>query len=205
MGKILGVVFLVAVFTSAAAAGSDALPSVGSAGKNVRVPVVTERTEYYEVEGVCEKDLRCDLGKKGCKWDDGKVYDSETSWSWKWDCGRDAIHPDCSPDAVTVTVEIVFKYPKWVPIAAAPPSLVKKWDEYLKNLKVHENGHRDMAVAAATGFSRAVAALPPVKNCSELESKVHALGSEWMEKLNADSREYDLATKHGVKQGALFP
>ncbi len=210
MGKQIKAVFVFILFASTAVAGENRinvasidrnLPSNGGA-RNVPRPIVVEKHEYYEVNGRCEKDLRCDMAQKGCRWDDGSMYDSVTSWSWQWEYGHDH---SCTPDAVIVTMEIISRYPKWVQTAGAPQSLVNKWNDYLQSLVIHENGHRNMAVEAATEFSRAVAALPSVQSCSELDRMVRTLSREWMEKLDADSKEYDLATNHGVTQGALFP
>jgi predicted secreted Zn-dependent protease len=210
MAKQIKAVLVFIVFASTAVAGEGRI-DVASLDKNLSSsrgarstprPIVVEKHEYYEINGCCEKDLRCDMAQKGCKWDDGKTYDSVTSWSWQWEYGHDH---SCNPEAVIVTMEIIFRYPKWAKTADAPQSLVDKWNTYLQNLIVHENGHRNMAVEAATEFSRAVAALPPVQSCSELDKKVQALSREWMGKLAAGSKEYDLATSHGVTQGALFP
>jgi predicted secreted Zn-dependent protease len=210
MGRHIKAVFLFIVFASTAVAGEKRIdvasidknrPSYWDA-RNTTRPVVVEKYEYYDIKGRCEKDLRCEMSQKGCRWDDGRRYDSVTRWSWQWEYGHDQA---CTPDAVTVTLEIIFHYPKWVQTADAPQPLVNKWNDYLKSLMVHENGHRNMAVEAATEFERAVAKLPSVQSCSEFDRMVQALSREWMEKLGADSKEYDLATSHGIKQGALFP
>jgi hypothetical protein len=43
-------------------------------------PIVTEKYEYYEIRGGSEQELRDQMSKSGSKWDDGKTYDSVTSW-----------------------------------------------------------------------------------------------------------------------------
>ncbi len=80
-----------------------------------------------------------------------------------------------------------------------------KWDGYLQNLTLHENGHRDMVVAAATRFSRAVARLPHGLTCADRDEEVRTLNREIMAQLNAAQEEYDADTGHGATQGALFP
>lgn len=173
--------------------------------KNIPPPVVTERYEYYDVTGSSEKELRCQMTQNGCTWNDGKKYDSVTSWNWKWDYGYNAAPRACSADSFTVTVEIIFRYPRWVRAGEVPRSLVEKWDDYLKKLSAHENVHRDMAVDAATELSRAVAGLPPASSCKDLDRAVRALAGERMKKLNAEEQRYDAATSHGITQGAVFP
>jgi predicted secreted Zn-dependent protease len=168
-------------------------------------PAVTEKYEYYEVQGVSESQLRCDMNHNSCKWDDGKKYDSVTSWRVKWDYDYDRAPQSCAAVSFKASVEIVFRYPKLVHTEAVPQLLMAKWDSYRKNLTLHENGHRDMAVEAAADLSRAVAELPPAPSCSDLDKEVRALCRLKMSKLNADEKAYDVSTKHGFTQGAIFP
>jgi predicted secreted Zn-dependent protease len=167
--------------------------------------VVTEKYEYYDVGGCKEEELQRDIKKKCVQWNDGKKYDAVTTWDMKWDYGYDRDTLSCAADSFKVTVEILFRYPRWVRTREASPQLVEKWDRYMKNLIAHENGHRDMAVEAAAKLSRAVAALTPPSTCVELDRGVRALYRARMEKLNEDQKAYDAATNHGVTQGALFP
>ena len=168
-------------------------------------PVVTEKFEYYEVNGICEKDLQCQMRQKGIAWTDGKKYNSTTSWHVKWDYGYNDTSRACSPDSFRVIVDITFRYPKWADTSGAPQPLVEKWNSYMQQLILHENGHRDMAVDAATELVHAVAELPPAPNCAELDRELRSLSRTRMKKLNNDEREYDTATNHGFTQGAIFP
>ena len=174
--------------------------------KNTVVPpVLSEKYEYYEICGCCEKDLHCDLKQKCIKWKDGRKYDSVTNWKVKWDYGHNRAPQVCTTDSFTVTVDVVFHLPKWARTGEAPPQLVKKWDRYMDRLMMHEQGHRDKAVEAATELTRAVAELPPALTCAALDRELDKLFSTRMDKLMKDQEEYDDMTKHGVMQGALFP
>ena len=75
----------------------------------------------------------------------------------------------------------------------------------MKNLTLHERGHRDRVVDAAAEFSRAVARLSRTLSCADRDQKVQTLSSAMMAQLNADQQEYDADTRHGTTQGALFP
>jgi predicted secreted Zn-dependent protease len=168
-------------------------------------PVVIEKYEYYEIRGGSEKELRSQMRQNGCKWNDGRKYDSLTSWHWKWDYGYDLTAQGCRAHSVRATIEVIFRYPKWMRTDDAPQPLVDKWDGYMKNLIMHENGHRDMAINAAAELSCIIAALPPASSCAELDRKVRALRRRRMEKLNVDEMGYDETTNHGCTQGAVFP
>ncbi|MGE5173859.1 MAG: DUF922 domain-containing protein [Betaproteobacteria bacterium] len=167
-------------------------------------PLVTERYEYYDVHGSCENDVLCDLRRKGITWEDGKKYESVTSWHVKWNYGYNTGTQTCSADSFQVIVDIVFRYPKWTGTEDAPRTLAEKWDYYIKKLIMHENGHRDMAVEAAAELSRAVSEMPPAQTCTELDRAVRILSRTRMNKLNDDERHYDEATNHGATQGAVF-
>lgn len=171
----------------------------------VVAPVVTEKYEYYEIRGNSEKELRGQMCRNGCAFNDGEKYDSVTMWRWKMDYGYDRAPRACTADSFKVALEISYRYPKWVHADGAPQVLVDKWDGYMKHLITHENGHRDMAVEAATELSRAIAALPPAASCAELDREVRALSRARMQKLNAEEKGYDESTIHGKTQGAVFP
>ncbi len=173
--------------------------------KKISVPVVTEKYEYYEVRGETEKDLRCQMTQNGCKWDDGKRYDSVTKWNVKWDYDYDRAPDSCSAESFRAAVEVTFRFPKWVHDEYSPTALTEKWDRYMQSLIVHENGHRDLAVTAAAELGRAVSELPPAATCADIDRNIRNLCREYMQKLNDDQKAYDSATVHGTKQGAVFP
>jgi predicted secreted Zn-dependent protease len=173
--------------------------------KRVALPLVTERYEYYEIRGRSEKELRCQMCRNGCLFRDGSKYDSLTTWRWKMAYGYDRIPGSCAADSFTVTLEISYRYPKWMNSQEAPRPLVEKWDAYLENLVTHENGHRDMAVKATKDLSRAIADLPPAVSCADLDRELRSLSHERMEKLNEEEEHYDVTTLHGKTQGAIFP
>lgn len=174
--------------------------------KNTVVPpLLTEKDEYYEINGCSEHELHSDLKKKCIPGNNGKKFDSITSWDVKWEYDHDRDSRVCATDSFRVTVNIRYRYPKWARTEDASPSLAEKWDRYLRNLILHEKGHRDRVAEATSDLTRAVAGMPPAPTCAELDRKVRALSRERMEQLNEDQKSYDAATRHGATQGAIFP
>jgi predicted secreted Zn-dependent protease len=173
--------------------------------KSILPPIVSEKYEYYEIKGNSEDQLRSEMCRCGCRWKDGKTYDSETRWHVKWDYDYDRAPEVCSVNSFRISADISFRYPKWVRTSDVPLPLAAKWDKYMKSLVAHENGHRDMVVKAAADLSRAVALLPPAPTCAELERMVQSLCHEQLNRLDAEAKSYDEATRHGVLQGAFFP
>lgn len=173
--------------------------------KRGQAPVVKESYEYYEIKGNSEDQLRSEMCRNGCKWKDGKTYDSVTSWHVKWDYDYNRTPETCSAESFKVFVDITFRYPKWVQPGDVLGALAAKWGSYMKSLVEHESGHRDMAVTAAADLSRTVSAMPPAPTCGELDRRVRVLCHERMKRLNDDANAYDDNTHHGYAQGAVFP
>ncbi len=211
LSKPILCLLLVAVSGPVFAAGSTL--DVARAGKDPglretpqsAVPNIIEKYEYYEVRGETEKDLRCQMTENGCTWNDGKRYDSITKWNVKWDYDYDRRPNTCAPASFRAAVEVTFRFPKWVHPDTVPPALARKWDSYMKNLILHERGHRDIAVTAAAQLTRSISRLSPAATCPDIDREVKALCREHMKKLNDDQKAYDTATTHGAKQGAIFP
>jgi len=165
---------------------------------------VTEHYEYYKVAGNTEQELRRQMSRNGTKWNDGKTYDALTTWDITWDYTYNTTEEGCSVASFTTDVDIIFRLPKFES-AGAPPALSSKWDNYMTNLVIHENGHRDLALEAAAELNRAVAELGPTSNPSELDRKIRALGKEKMAAMKNIQVDYDHSTGHGKTQGAVFP
>ncbi len=207
MKEIITVVITAFVACSAVAAEPD--KTVDHAGlerrNHVLSPLLTERYEYYEVCGCCEKDLQCEMTEKAIRWKDGNKYDAITRWKVKWDYDYSRDDDACAADSFRVEVEIAFHLPKWVCDGNAPRPLAEKWESYIRNLTAHERGHRDKTVKAAEDFTRAVADLALAADCSELDRKIRELCRERMTRLDEEQEEYDAATGHGFVQGVSFP
>jgi len=208
--KVLGACILTLIIAVTAFAGEGA--SVVSAVENtsplrntVAPPVIKESYKYYEVSGCCEKDLHCDLIDKCIRMQNGKKADSTTAWKIKWNYGHTQSSNACIAEAFTVTVDVVFNMPKWVPNGKAPLELEEKWSTYVEKLMLHERGHRDRAVDAANSLTRAVAGLTPPATCEALEREINSLSRKQLENLVKEQEKYDAVTRHGSTQGAVFP
>ena len=197
--------FLLLVTVAASADGEDGGNAPALKQNTTLPPMIMEKYDYYEVCGCCEKDLDRELKQKCITWNDGKKYDSVTNWKLKWDYGRIPAPGFCTAGSFTVKVDITYQLPKWARTADVPKQLVAKWEAYQKNLLVHEQGHRDIAVTAAKGLTQAVAELAPASSCAELDNNVRTLADRMSKKLMEDENQYDVATNHGKTKGAIFP
>ncbi len=195
-------VFAMVMMTVLTACGAGNAQQAAAAPTGV---TVTEQYEYYQIAGNSETELRNQMTTNGIKWDDGKTYDALTTWNVKWDYGYTCGTLGCTAENFNATVAITFRYPSWQPTDVAPGALVQKWDTYMHNLIIHENGHRDMAVRETQGLADAVTQLPPAASRRELDREVAQLANARMAQMNTDERDYDTETIHGTTQGAVFP
>ena len=173
--------------------------------EGINVPVIREKIEYYDIGGISEKELVCQLREKGCRTKDGGIYDSITHWRITWDYGYDQTSRGCAADDFQASIAITYTFPRWVETDGVAARLMDGWKRYLISLIMHEKGHRDMAVDAVIDLSFDVADLPPFPRCSDLDRAIRSIARDRNEKLNEDSRIYDAATGHGATQGAAFP
>lgn len=172
--------------------------------RSILPPVVREKYEYYEIKGSREEDLQCELKAKGCDWIDGKTYDSMTTWRFKWDYDHVRSPGSCAVDAFRVSVDITFRYPKWMKDETAPQALIEKWNVYMQGLVDHENGHRDMAIHTANALVVAVNALSPASDCDDLDRSIRQVCRLHIDQLQEDTEAYDAGTVHGGSQGAIL-
>jgi len=189
----------------ASGAGETIPGSANNRKDPVVSPVVSEKTEYYEVCGNCERDVQTELQAKCIKLANGEKYDSITNWKVKWDYSHSRASETCTAESFVVTVDIVYRLPKLARTGEVSQTLVEKWDKYMENLMTHEKGHRDRAVASAKELTRLVAELPPARTCAELDRVVNTLCRTRLDKLIEVQKKYDDDTCHGVLQGAEFP
>lgn len=212
MKKILALLALAIFYATLAIANEEPI-KLAKVDKNVNLkavdsdvsPIVTEKYQYYEIRGNEENQLRRQMSQNGTKWNDGKTYDALTTWDISWDYQYDARDNMVYVDGFRTTVDIVFRYPKWVKTEEAPTDLVGKWDHYMKNLIEHENGHRDLAVTLAKEVNEAIAQLGPARSKKELDRVIKDTARAKMAELKTIQVAYDDDTGHGRTQGAVFP
>ncbi len=198
-------IVFISVSGSAIEAGQGTTGTGDLIRNTVLEPVQNQRYEYYEICGCSEKDLQCDLSVKAIRCDDGKKYDSVTNWKITWKYSYHRAANSCATTAFTAIVDITFRLPNWARDSKATQQLSDKWDRYIQNILVHEQGHRDRAIAAAVELTRSIADLPPARTCSGLDREVDRIARGRLAKLLEEQTEYDKATNHGRSQGVFFP
>ena len=189
---VIGLVALLALGAGAAADPRD-LPEKLD-------PVVTYR--YYAVQGATAAELRADLSRKG-PYAGKKRFDANTSWHVSLDYERLEGEP-CRPGRPRVRLVATHSLPRWD--GTGPPELVACWQSYMAALEKHERGHLRYPLEAAEKLRErmlAIAAEPA--SCEEALEAANAAWAELRQWAKDEGRRYDLLTRHGERQGAVFP
>jgi predicted secreted Zn-dependent protease len=168
-------------------------------------PEVHVDQEYYEILGDTAEQLRQAMNAQGMVWKNGKTYDAFTSWNVSWSFDRRTGRNGCYLDSVRTVVKVNHRFPRWKDRLFAPLDLQEKWNGYMKALKEHENGHKDIAFGAAREIESSLINLDPSPNCEEIRVRANALAREILRKYQEQEAEYDATTRFGETQGAVFP
>jgi predicted secreted Zn-dependent protease len=75
----------------------------------------------------------------------------------------------------------------------------------MKALKRHEQGHVDIALAAANKLSRSLQQLKRYRSCSVLERHAESSGQRVLRSLREKEDRYDAITNHGEMQAPSSP
>ena len=168
-------------------------------------PEVHVDHEYYEIRGETAEQLRQAMNAQGTVWENGKSYDAFTSWNVTWTFERRTGKEGCYVDSVKTVVRVIHRFPKWKDRFFASNDLQEKWGTYMKALKEHEDGHKDIAVGAAREIEWALAGLDASPNCEEIRIRANALARGILRKYEEQESAYDALTRFGETQGAVFP
>jgi predicted secreted Zn-dependent protease len=135
--------------------------------------------------------------------EDGRRFHGHTAWNINWRYTSQPWGNACGATRVEVTAVIVITLPRWDPPPQAPDELRHRWDVYLTALREHEEGHRDLAVAAARRVHSRLSGFR-TGDCRTFSREANAEGRYILDRLRADNRRYDEETGHGRTQGAVW-
>jgi predicted secreted Zn-dependent protease len=110
---------------------------------------------------------------------------------------------DCRVNKIKVTTRPYMKVPQWKSSGSFEASMLPNWLRYITALRVHEDGHIEIGLAAASSFA-AYFTYPntvKAKNCRELDALVRQIYDTEMAKATQENVDYDKRTGHGKTQG----
>jgi predicted secreted Zn-dependent protease len=161
--------------------------------------------EYFSIEGDTSRELSAEIDAKGPVGDNGLRSDGYTRWfiNWRFDMQSDAT--GCTASRIVVDLAVRMTLPRWQPPRSADPALVTRWNRYLSALRIHEDGHRFRAEAAAGDVRRALQRERGAADCRTLENRLNARANALLDELRTRQDAYDRETQSGRKQGVRRP
>lgn len=176
------------------AACALACPSLGAA--EVRV---SERTEYYLLDGATPDELRRQLVQRGPVGRAGSVA-AITRHALSVQYWRRQTGDVCEAYGIRVEMEITMRLPRWRPRQAPVPGLTEQWETLEHGLRVHELGHRDNGVEAAHSLGARLRELRTAPDCQALKAAFDAARREVRQALQAREDAFDRDTDHGRRR-----
>ena len=120
---------------------------------------------------------------------------------WRWPFYNRK--PDFSKTLVTYKITVHF--PSWEDLRNADPALQDEYTRYIKAMAGHEKGHLDNILQNYKKIQDAVVREASKQGPAMNSDIANTVAKAELAKLWELDRKYDKETKHGQKQGVLFP
>jgi predicted secreted Zn-dependent protease len=159
--------------------------------------------EYYAVYGSTAAALRQSMRESGPA-SGGRRWDGYTRWNVRWRFRYAPEAGTCRVTEVRVEYTSTIVMPRWRPPPNASPMLRRDWDDFVRALRTHEEGHRNIGADAARQVMRRVGSVT-APSCELIGERANGVGRQTLEEYRVVQRQYDEETGHGRTQGARWP
>ena len=161
---------------------------------------------YFPVEGTTVLDLQNFMLNKGPGLETGHkgVANCRMGYEWIPHVSSSKNLSQCRIDKLELLGKIECTYPKWDPPAGATQETKNKWDDFMKKVRMHEQGHIDIDKKQLNNMFEELKKITPKSTCEQLSDEVKKTGENIISRDNQENQAYDLETQHGEKQGAYL-
>jgi predicted secreted Zn-dependent protease len=166
-------------------------------------PTVVDRTEFYDVAGSTEHEVRAAINRLRPKDSKGERHDAVTNWDVQWKYRYVTVADGCALASFATTLEVVTIFPRWSNRQSG--ALTQRWDKYVAALEAHESEHMQIALHAAQVIHQRLPSVEVARTCLLLKASIDSKGQALLDQLHSEEAEYDRRTQHGASQGARFP
>ena len=159
----------------------------------------------YDVAGSTAQVIRANINANPARPAEpsGAVFDATTRWEFKLVWTFDTSGGGCRAKSIATSLSITQTFPHWLP-TNADESLQHEWSDYIAALRVHEDGHKQIALDAANDAIQRVRA-QTATTCKEFNVDAQSAVDAATALGNRRDEQYDETTRHGATQGARFP
>jgi predicted secreted Zn-dependent protease len=171
-----------------------------------RAHAADARIVYYDITGNSASVLRDQLDIKGPIGKTGKHVDAFTKWHVAWKHHYRPTSTGCRFTDMQVSVTGTILMPRWVYPSDVSRSLLRRWQDYLAALLLHEQGHYAHGASAAEAITALEDSFHDYSgNCQTMVQSFKDQAHAILARYQAMDAAYDKATDHGRTQGARFP
>lgn len=189
----------------AAACASRQLTPLGPVPQGVTVDL---QDQTYPVGGSSVDEIRRQMAALG-PGDSWYRYSWRVQWTYR---PATVEQPSLTGSSATVcgtrdvALTLIFTriLPRWESPESAPPELVEQWETFMQAVRLHGEGHRDIAVAATREIVTRLRDLETT-NCAFMEREARRLVDDILERHTEMNREYERTTEGGRTQGVAWP
>ncbi|MEW5719374.1 MAG: DUF922 domain-containing protein [Chloroflexota bacterium] len=135
----------------------------------------------------------------------GSRYYALTKWQL---AGNWVIKPSvrgCEVSSGEVSLVMTMTLPVLATTTGVPADTLKKFNTFIDKTVLHESGHVELALQGARDYQRALGNFAPVSDCEGLKAQLSNLYRRSFDAIDVANVDYDVKTKHGLTQGAVFP
>ena len=169
-------------------------------------PSIHDTVEYHDITGNTEADLGAALKRLPyAETSDDRSFAANTRWQLRWKFSVESAGGGCRLVSATTDLDVQMNLPRWKAPPFARPELVKRWDAFAAALRKHEDGHRDIAVAAAYEIVERAQKTQPASDCEAFKRRLSRIADATVREYRDKESSYDATTMHGRAQGASFP
>lgn len=165
---------------------------------------VVEQTRHYVVDAASLDEMAAQIYTRGLQSNGGERVHGLTEVAMTSSFELQPVGTGCRFQKASVLLELVVWLPEWQPGAAVDEGLRGQWSRIEQGLTVHEDGHRALARVSAEALAAKLGELSSDVDCRRLRNRADALLTREMTRLNLRNESYDLRTRRGETQGAVF-
>jgi predicted secreted Zn-dependent protease len=165
---------------------------------------VLVQTNCYRVTGQTVREIRRSINAAR-PWK-GHTTDALTKWQVTWSYTTRASGDGVELLALQTKTTIVITLPRWQPAEpVTDAALWEEWNGYLRALLIHEDGHKQIGLAAAVEVRQHIRAAGRSNTHAQLGAEINRVGQAVLTDFRKRDLAYDQKTQHGLTQGARFP
>lgn len=186
-----------------AAIAPSAVPGDGASGAAAAVPdalTLTESIDHYDVEATNLADFVAIMQARKAGGDGD--WPGRTTATLQVRYRLLPVDGGCRIDDLDVAVDVVIRLPRWEPADSAQTAIREQWERMKTGIRVHERGHRDIAVEVAAKLAVKLAAFEPAPehDCAAVDRRILRERLKAQMQHQARDQAYDRRTRHGLTQ-----